>query len=162
MVRPQVHSEKHIVQFSIATVTAGAVLTLACVAAVPIQDKNIVSEVREGSTVKAIYIELWERSSSTTTSSGQACFFKKSSDATNPNATDMAALGNWDNKKNILYTTMGLFNDADADAQVIYKGWLKIPKGKQRFGLNDQFNISLFVPTVDTVICGLAIYKEYF
>ncbi len=161
MVRPMVHSVKHYVQFSLATVTAGTVLNVAIATGVAIDDVNIVSEVKEGSSIKAIYFELWIRSSSTTPSSGQLIVYKKQSDSGNPTAVNMAALGDWDNKRNIFYTTMGLFNDQDADAIALFKGWIKIPKGKQRFTIGDDLNFSIFAPTIDSQICGFATYKEY-
>ncbi len=159
MVRPMVHSIKHYLQFSIETVTGGAVVTkgLATGVAAVTADNHVLN----GSTVKAIYVEIWARAGSTTPSSGQFIIYKKIGDSTNPSTTDMAALHDWDNKKNILYTTMGLFNDQDADAIMVHKGWVKIPKGKQRMGLGDSINFSIFTPTIDLQICGFATYKEY-
>ncbi len=162
MVRPMVNSSKHYVQTSIETVTGGMVNTINVANAVVVSAVNTVDEVREGCSIKAVYLELWGRAGSTTPASGQMIFFKRISDATSPNATDMAALGNWDNKKNIFYTTMGLFNDQDADAIALFKGWIKIPKSKQRMGLNDRLMFSVFSPTIDLQICGFATYKEYF
>ncbi len=161
MVRPMVHSTKHYVQTSIATVTGGAVLNTILVDGVAVAAKDTVFEVEEGNSVKAIYLEYWLRSATTTGGSGQAIISKQIADASNPTATEMAALGDWDNKKNILYTTMGLYNDVDADAINIYKGWLRIPKGKQRFGLSDRLTLSVFSPTIDLHLCGFATYKEY-
>ncbi len=161
MVRPMVHSEKHYVQTSIATVTGGTVVNIAIAAAVPVSDKDAVFEVAEGSTIKAVYVELWARAGETTAGSGQMIIYKRVGDSSDPSATDMAALGDWDNKKNIFYTTMGLFNDQDADAITLYKGWLKIPKGKQRMGLGDTLKIAVFSPTIDLHICGFYTYKEY-
>ncbi len=161
MVRPVIHSTKHYVQFSIATVTGGANLTLGFVKAVAVAGKNSVEEVEEGAIVKAIYVEVWVRAGSATASSGQAVIYKLVAESAAPSTTDMAALGLWDNKKNIFYTTMGLFNDQDANAIVIYKGWLKIPKGKQRMGLNDRINLTIFANTVDLHVCGFCTYKEY-
>ncbi len=161
MVRAMVHSTKHYVQFSIFTIVGGAVATKILSVAVSVGNKNTVDEVEEGSSVKAVYLELWARAGETTAGSGQAIVYKKEGDMSAPSATDMAALGLWDNKKNILYTTMGLYNDQDADAIAIYKGWIKIPKGKQRMGLKDALQVSIFAPTIDLHICGFATYKEY-
>jgi len=159
--RPIIHSIKHYVQFSLFTVTGGAVVAKAIANGVAADAQTDVDEVVEGSLIKAIYLELWIRSGEATAGSGQAIVYKLQSDATNPTAVEMAALGDWDNKRNILYTTMGLFNDADADAIPIFKGWLKIPKGKQRMGLGDDLNFSVFSPTIDLHVCGFATYKEY-
>ncbi len=161
MVRPIVHSVKHYVQQSLETVVGGNVVTELIVSAVSVDQVNTVNEVQEGSIIKAVYVELWVRAGSTTPSSGQMVIYKRVSDATAPNATDMAALGDWNNKKNIFYTTMGLFNDQDADAIAIFKGWIKIPKSKQRFGLGDKLEMSIFTPTIDLHICGFYTYKEY-
>ncbi len=161
MVRPVIKSTKHYVQKSLATLTGGAVDATTLAVAVNVVDKNLVTEVEEGSIIKAIYMEFWVRSASLTATSGQWILYKKSSDATFASGADMAALGDWDNKKNILATGMGLFNDVDADATAIMRGWYKIPKSKQRFGLGDVLALSVFTPTVDGHICGFATYKEY-
>ncbi len=161
MVRPMVHSEKHYVQFSISTVTGGQADTLTLADAVSIDQKNAVSEVVEGNSIKAIFLELWARAGSTTPASGQMVVYKQIADSSNPSTTDMAALGTWDNKRNIFYTTMGLFNDQDADAIALFKGWIKIPKGKQRMALGDSLKLTVFSPTIDLQICGFVTYKEY-
>ncbi len=129
--------------------------------AVAVDQVDLVNEIQEGSIVKAVYIELWIRAGDTVGASGQIVIYKSEGDTAAPSTTEMAALGDWVNKKNIFYTTMGLFNDQDADAIVAYKGWLKIPKGKQRFGLGDKLRISTFTPTIDLHKCGFATYKEY-
>ncbi len=161
MVRPVVHSTKHYVQFSLATVLGGATLSLSIANGVDRQAVTDVDEVAEGSIIKAVYLELWVRAGDTVGASGQFIIYKKSSDMTNASTTEMAALGDWDNKRNILYTTMGLFNDQDADAIAVYKGWIKIPKGKQRMALGDFLIAQIFTPTIDLHICGFCTYKEY-
>ncbi len=161
MVRPMVHSTKHYVQNSLATVVAGSVLQLNIAEGVAVVNKNIAFEVEEGSTIKAVYVESWIRGASATASSGQYIIYKKIADASVPSSTDMAALGDWDNKKNIFYTTMGLYNDNDADAIAAHRGWIKIPKGKQRMGLGDKLSIAIFSPTIDLHHCGFSTYKEY-
>ncbi len=161
MVRPIIHSTKHYVQFSIFTVTAGTVNNLILSDSVAVSAKDTTAEVEEGSTIKAIYLELWARSPSATPSSGQCIIWKEISDESNPTATEMAALGNWTGKKKILHTFMGLINDNDSIATPIYKGWIKIPRGMQRQGLADRMQVALFSPTVDWNVCGFATYKEY-
>jgi len=161
LVRPMVHSTKHIVQFSIRTIEAGTTEDLLIATAVAVGSKNVPNEVEEGSSIKACFIELWVRAGSATASSGQHVLFKKSQGQGFPTTTNMAQLHDWTNKKNILFTQMGLFNDQDADAVRIFGGWYKIPKGKQRFGLGDQLAVTGFSTAIDTQICGVAIYKEY-
>ncbi len=160
--RPIIHSTKHYVQTSLSTVTTGTVLSINLVVGVPVSDKDNVIEVEEGASVKAIFVELWVIGSS----SNQ--FFtitlaKYPSNASVPTVADMAALGDWDNKKNILYTTQGLAsNDGIAAPIPLIRQWFKIPKGKQRFGLNDR--IRLMVASrgdASLIVCGMATYKEY-
>ncbi len=162
MVRPMVHSTKHYVQTSITEVGAGAVGNVNLVLGVDVADKNTAAEVEEGASVKAIYIERWIRGgTSSLLANGVTIVYKKNGDQSNPSASDMAALQDWDNKKNVLYTTQGLFNSETEQATVILRNWIKIPKGKQRFGLGDALNISTFASGVAVDVCGFATYKEY-
>ncbi len=161
MVRPMVHSTKHYVQQSIGQVAAGAVVNTEIVRGVTVADKNTVLECEEGTSVKAIYLELWVRSTGTGASSFVFIFCKRPSNTGSPSVAEMAALGDWDNKKNILYTTQGLINDVDSSALNLYKGWIKIPKGKQRIGLQDIFSWHLSAVAQAIDFCGFCTYKEY-
>ncbi len=162
MVKPVLHSVKHYVQWSIFTVLGSAIQAQSIVDAVPALSVNDPDEVSEGEVVKAVYLELWARTSEVSPGSGQLIVYKIESDSANPTIADMAALHDWDNKKNILYTTQGLFNDQDADAIALHKGWIKIPKGKQRFGLGDRLQYSFSAAgAIDVVLCGFSTYKSY-
>ncbi len=161
MVRPMVHSTKHYVQYSIATQIGGTTTGRVIAEALKLSAVTDLDHVQEGSTIKAIYLELWVRAGDTVGASGQMIVYKRQAEVGPASTTEMAALGAWDNKRNILYTTMGLFNDQDADAIAIFKGWIKIPKGKQRFALGDELIWQIFTPTIDVQICGFATYKEY-
>ncbi len=161
MVRPMVHSTKHYVQTSLTTVTGGTVLNVIIADAVAVKDKDNVFEVEEGSTIKAIFAEMWIQGSSTVVTSGQVIVSKQISDSSNPTTVEMAALGDWDNKKNIFFTTQGLFPENGTFPFQIIRGWIKIPKGKQRMGLSDRFTMSIFVPVTTAQVCGFFTYKEY-
>ncbi len=161
MVRPSVHSTKHYVQSSIGTVTAGAVQSTVVAVGRAVSDKNIADEVEEGSQVKAVYLELWIRSAATAASSFTFVFCKRPSGVNVPSVADIAALGDWDNKKNVFYTSQGLVNDVDSSALNLFKGWIKIPKGKQRMGLNDALSWHLEAVGQSINFCGFTTYKEY-
>ncbi len=164
MVRPMVHSTKHYVQTSLSTVTGGAVGTTTLIDAVPIQDKNSVFEVEEGNSVKAIYIEHWIKGGEVSDQATQIlAIYKAPAGLAAFSFVEMAALGTVDNKKNILYCTQGLVNDVGQQATNVHRGWIKIPKSKQRFGLGDRLfiTISAQTATVDLFHCGFATYKEY-
>ncbi len=161
MVRPTVHSTKHYVQSSIGTVAAAAIENKELAIGVAVSDKNNVDEVEEGWSIKAIYLELWIRSAATAASSFVFIFHKKPSGIPNPSVAEMAALGDYDNKKNILFTAQGLTNDVDSTALNLHRGWIKIPKGKQRMGLNDRIAWHLHAVGQSINFCGFATYKEY-
>ncbi len=156
-----VHSTKHYVQQSIGTVVTGTNKNEFLATGVAVPDKNIVNEVEEGSSVKAVYLELWIRSAATAAASFTFCFCKIPSGAGAPSDAEMAALGSWDNKKNILFTSQGLINDVDSTALNIFRGWIKIPKGKQRMGLGDTISWHLRTVGQSLNFCGFATYKEY-
>ncbi len=161
MVRPMVHSTKHYVQKSLTTVLAGAVENISIAQGVSVDAKNTATEVEEGNSIKACYIEMWIRANDAVAGSFVACLYKTSGDTTAPTATDMASLHDWDNKKNILFTAQGLTNDKLSDAVPILRSWYKIPKSKQRFGLGDDLKLTIFAQALDQNICGFFTYKEY-
>ncbi len=160
--RPVIHSTKHYVQMSLTTVAAGALGTTVLVSAVPVLSKNLVSEVEEGATVKAIYIELWAIGGAGVAT--QITTLTKFPSGQTPFTTaEMAGLGTADNKKNILFTSQGIIgNDGIANPSMIMRGWYKIPKGKARFGLGDTLELQIFAQAAESIqFCGFAIYKEY-
>ncbi len=161
MVRPMVHSTKHYVQNSLATTLAGAVSNILIVDAVKAADKNTVSEVEEGNTVKAIYVEDWIRTNDTSAGSFVYCVYKAPAGLTTFTAAEMAALGDADNKKNILFCTQALSNVTTGNAIALHRGWIKIPKSKQRMGLGDRIIAELFAQVLDQNLCGFKTYKEY-
>ncbi len=161
MVRPMVHSVKHYVQQSIGTVTAGALQTTDFAVTVEGTQANLVNEVAEGSSIKAVYVELWVRSAATAASSFTFIICKRPGGVNAPSVADIAGLGAWDNKKNVLYTCQGLTNDVDSTALVVHKGWVKIPKGKQRMGFGDVISWHLEAVGQSVNFCGFTTYKEY-
>ncbi len=162
MVRPQVHSVKHYVQQSLRTITASTVESTVVVQAQNVSDVDLVNEVTEGNTIKAVYFELWLRTQSTSPGSFVVIIEKIISGGGNATATNMAALGDYANKKNILFTSQALINDQDADAIPVLRQWIAIPKTKQRFGLKDKLVLQVFAQgALDMTACGFETYKEY-
>ncbi len=157
-----VHSTKHYVQTSLATIVASTKSDIVLVDAVKVVDKNVVFETEEGNAIKAVWIEEWIRSSEISPGSFVAVLYKAPGGLAPFGTTQLAALGDADNKKNVFYASQGLVNDQNADALCIAKGWFKIPKSKQRFGLGDRLIWSIFAQgAIDLVRCGLSTYKEY-
>ncbi len=162
MVKPMVHSTKHIVQFSISQTDAGTTDVLTIANAVAVGSKNTPSEIEEGSSIKACFVELWFRSSEVSPGSMVTCLYKQPGGGSSFSIAEMAQLYDAPNKKNILKTQQGLVNDASADAIRPYGEWYKIPKSKQRFGLGDKLLVQISANgAIDIVNCGVAVYKEY-
>ncbi len=158
--RAPIHSRKHYVQTSLSTVTTGAEASEIIVFAK--ESPSIVSDVVEGAIVKAVYWELWAIGS-VSNQFLTVIFAKYPGGVNDATITEMAALGDWDNKKNILFTHQALAsNDGIAAPIPIYRGWIKIPKGKQRMGLGDSLKFQIASRGSDDIIyCGFATYKEY-
>ncbi len=156
--RPPIHSQKHYVQVSLSTVLAGASLVTPFIQAV--ETPTIGSHVKEGSIVKAVFVEMWVRTGDTAPGTSLITLVKTEQNST-PTFTDLTNLNDWDNKKNVLYHTQGLINDQDADAIPFMRQWFKIPKGKQRFGLGDRLALCITAQALDNIICGFMTYKEY-
>ncbi len=162
MVRPVVHSTKHYVQLTLTSVTTGVRVNTTIATAVQSTVANLGSEIEEGALVKAVYIELWAIGS-TADQFFTIVLDKATGGATLITFTQMTDLFTYPNKKNIFYVTQGLAsNDGIAAPIPLMRGWYKIPKSKQRFGLGDTLNLAVASRGSATVdICGFMTYKEY-
>ncbi len=157
--RSRVNTTKHYTQQTSFGIGSGVVTDFPLVTAIA-QGAAVANtfDVFEGSVITAIYLEFWIDG---VTASKTAIWIvsKRSSDTTTPSATDMANLGAYDNKKNILNSGQGL-PPSGGNVMAIYKGWLKIPKGKQRFGLGDKLSLTVHSIGTTTNICGLSTFKD--
>ncbi len=162
MVRAMVHSTKHYVQFGRYTIGTGAVVKQDIVIAVEGTAASAVDETAEGSTIKAVYIELWLLDSGAG-GNDVTVLLKNPVNASGPTFAQANALGTFVNKKNILFTHQGLVpNDGIAQPVNVMHGWYKIPKTKQRFGLGDRLHLVVANNSAqDLFACGFATYKEY-
>ncbi len=124
-------------------------------------DVNTAVEVVEGAVVKAVYVELWVIGQSDAASGNVlVSLYKRPGDATDMTAAEHGDLNSYTNKKNILYHTQGITNDGVANATPFVRQWFKIPKGKQRFGLNDRLSLAVMTQAEAVNYCGFATYKE--
>ncbi len=162
MVRPQINSVKHIVQVSLANVVGGAVTNISLALASDVGDIDSVTEVRIGSSIKAVYIELWLTSDDATQSSTVAILEKQPIAGDNITAAEIASLNSYSNKNNIFYITQGLLGQAINTATPLMRGWFKIPKGKQRMSISSKIQLSVLAQSDGVNLCGFALYKEYF
>ncbi len=162
MVRPMVHSTKHFVPHPIDPIGTGLVQNVICVVAVSIQATDAANEVTEGNSVKACYFEMWLQNQGDL---GEFIFIIEKVQDSGSGATfaEMASLMTYTNKKNILFTSQGLTsNDGVSGPVNIIRDWIKIPKGKQRFGFGDRLIMSIANVSANSLNrCGLSIFKEY-
>ncbi len=122
---------------------------------------NLANEVAEGSAIKAVYVELWLIGG--TADQFFTITLEKVPGAGNVQTfTESTNLFAYVNKKNILYTTQGLApNDGVGQPVPVIRQWFKIPKGKQRWGLNDNLNLNIASRGDGTItVCGFFTYKE--
>ncbi len=67
-----------------------------------------------------------------------------------------------DNKKYVFHQEMLMIeNSKGGNPRTLFNGVIKIPKGYQRNGPNDQIFIQVFSPAIDIVTCLQAHYKEF-
>ncbi len=147
-------------QYPINTISAGNFLAIDLV--LPVETPTLAEEVRVGAAVKAVYVEVWLQGATSQVGSCTVIIEKLSSGSAGIGFTGLADLHNYANKKNILFTGEGLLGDANTNPVPVHRGWLKIPKGKQRFGLGDKLQLAVSSQADDTFICGMTIFKEYF
>ncbi len=160
--RPVIHSQKHYVQISRSTVATATQNPEVLITAVEGTAANLVNEVIEGAIVKAIYVELWIIGS-VSDQHTIVILAKHPSGLANASFAEMVALGTYANKKNILFTHQGLAgNDGISLPINIMRGFYKIPKSKQRFGLGDKLVLQIASQGDASIFyCGFATYKEY-
>ncbi len=161
--RAVIQSRKHIFQIALSSIIGVGIDSQSLAVAVEGAHTSS-SSIAEGAIVKAVYVELWLLNSAANLGSFTMILYKNPGGSNTATSADMAALHDWDNKKNILYTTQGITPSGGAAGfpMMAYKNWIKIPKGKQRFGLNDKLILAMRNNTTDDLnFCGVAIFKEY-
>ncbi len=159
-----INTVKHYVgqpKFDIAVGTS-TTLEIADVVAAPVNTTR--EKVSEGSLIKAIHFEYWLIANTSAGSNTQFVMTieKAPSGVSDPTFADMLNLGGYKNKKNILYTTQGVtVSDISAQAIPVIRDWLKIPKGKQRFGQGDRMLVTFATVEQILTVCGISTFKEY-
>ncbi len=162
MVKPMVHSVKHYTHHTLFGVAIGTLTAVDLAKAKNVVDVNAANEIKEGSLVKAVYIEFWITGDDAVQSSFSISL-EKVNDGDNNIMTfaQSVALFGYPNKKNIFYETMGLSPPNTQNPMTPIRGWYKIPKGKQRFGFGDQLRVNISAINDGLTVCGFTTYKEY-
>ncbi len=158
--RPKVNTQKHYVQNSLFAVSSGAIVNKTIISAVAAP--TAVNEVREGATVSAVYIEMWLSSDDAAAGTAIVTLEKLQAGVASMTAAQSALLNDYLNKRNIFYTQMGLLPSNVDYPMAVVKGWMRIPKGKQRFALGDKLKLNLHGQSNGLAACGFYTYKEQF
>jgi len=158
--KPVIHTEKHIIQLTPTNVGLGAIdnQTMASAVAAP----TGATEVREGSSIKSVFIEMWITSDDGAAGSTVVTLEKRTGGSPAMLYAQSIALNSYANKKNVLYTTQGLTPPNIQSGILFLRGWHKIPKGKQRFGLSDILILNISGISNGATFCGFWTYKEEF
>ncbi len=159
--RSPIVSTKHYVQHTITQVLTGTVHTNVECDAVGIASVTDPNEVQEGSVIKAIFLEYWILG---TFNLGSFVLMVEKTGQNNlaPSFSEMSTLHAYENKKNILFCSQGLNAEDNANPTPVLRQWIKIPRGKQRFGLNDQLRVNIASLGSESVqFCGFVTYKDY-
>jgi len=157
-----IKSTKHIVQHPSFVVATATTVTFIDINARQLLSVNTADDVIQGAVVKAIFIEIWLLVQGAATDTFVICCEKAAGGQPNITQAQMGALDTYPNKKNILWTSQGVLGDENTNPVPIIRNWVKIPRGKQRFGLNDQFRINISARGPASIEgCGLSIYKSY-
>ncbi len=164
MVAP-INSIKHYVHKSNSQIASGANTVITVVSAVVAPATGTAAEVIQGSIIKAVHCEIWVLPDGATDVTDQfnLAIYKAPIGIGAMSVTDMLNMGSYQNKKNILYSSQGVLGpslDGQGGVPVI-RGWVLIPKGKQRFGLEDQFLVTVGSTGTTMRVCGLFTFKEY-
>ncbi len=160
-----IKSIKHYVHLTPTNIATAGILVIPIANAVVAPATGNASDVAEGSVIKAIYVEMWGvgQGSTGTTSTCTAIIEKRPSGVVAPTFANLANLGAYPNKKNVLYSTQGNFGSVANGSPTfnMFKGWIKIPKGKQRMGSDDNIDMAISANAQIVQACGLFTYKEY-
>ncbi len=159
-----INSIKHLINRSTIAIATGVlrndIVADAVVAPAAAANTNVI----QGCMIKAAYIEMWYVGAGTTGNIAAFTLTIEKLTGGQPlmTFTNSQNLSSYLNKKNILYTTQAINSSKidGANPVPMIRGWIKIPKGKQRFGLGDR----LVVNTASVgpgEVCGMFIFKEY-
>ncbi len=154
---------KHYVQEDNTQIASGAIRPMELIQGVAQTGVVNVQDVVEGALVKAIFIEYWVKSfaGAGTDVKFQVCLEKVPAGATSVTFAQMNTMMAYPNKKNVFFFGQGVLGDNSTQAVPVIRQWFKLPKGKQRFGLDDVLMLTLSATSAALQNCGFATYKEY-
>ncbi len=161
--RPVIHTIKHIVQKTNTSITNGAITNLIIADGAVAPATATTSEIIEGSKVATVWVEIWLLGGGSSGIDTQFILAIEKVPASMVGGMSFGSITNlmaYANKNNILHVSQGVIGDNGTQSIPIYRGWLKIPKGKQRFIANDRLIANLTTIGADMQSCSVFVYKE--
>ncbi len=72
-------------------------------------------------------------------------------------------VGTNDNKRFIIHQEMTMIENKGqgSNARTVFNGVIVVPKGQRRMGPNDQWQLQVLAPALNTVMCIQCHYKEF-
>ncbi len=119
------------------------------------------THVELGTIIKAVFVELWVLGASNSSINSVMTCVEKAQADTFMDFSQSQDLNAYVNKKNILETHQGILGNDNTNPVPFFRGWIKIPKGKQRFGAGDSLFINIASILDDVTFCGVTIFKAY-
>ncbi len=158
-----INTVKHYVQAENAVTATGARRSIAVVDAIQAPATTSTESVKEGSVVKAIFLEYWVKSNAAAgeETKFQFVLYKAPTGVASITFAEMNNLQAYPNKKNILFYSQGVLGDLTSNSMPIVRNYFKVPKGKQRFGFADRLLLAISATGAGINTCGFATYKEY-
>ncbi len=158
-IKANIKTIKHIFHTPATTIASGAQLAITLVdTVVEGAARATAVDVEEGARIESVFVEYWIQGV-TAAKTATWCILKRPANVAGPTFAQMANLGGYPNKKNILNTGQGIA-PTSGNVMNIYKGWIRIPKGKQRFGIDDKLSMNVAAVGTNVILCGIVIFKE--
>ncbi len=160
-IRP-VHSIKHVVDIQ-GALAAATQVNNNLINAIDAPTLANASSVETGCKVSSIYLNV-EVSQTSASGGGLANVYMVI--VKNPGGNIASITGNTvgtdDNKRFVIHQEMKMRQNLDnGNPRTVFVGVLRIPRGYQRFGINDLLQIGLLIPAGACDFCIQCIYKEY-
>ncbi len=73
------------------------------------------------------------------------------------------AVGANDNKRYVIHQEMTMIENKGqgSNARTVFNGVIVVPKGMRRMGPNDEWQVQVLCPALNTAVCFQAHYKEF-
>ncbi len=165
-----INSVKHVVDIASTAVPAGVVTEMPIADAVDDPAQGSPNQVATGSRISSFYVRVEVIHNSGTWVTQPRMYMIVMKNPGNNLATPFpAGVGTTDLRKFVIHQEMimvtGIAADDNSFPRTMFVGVIKLPRGYQRFGYDDNLSLAFSLPLAATTatvsVCIQAIYKEY-